>query len=134
VRNIIRIVEGSERSTPSSFARMFDGRRVFRFCGILLVVEIALFVFLTAGTYGLIVPLPKPTSTDFVSFYAAGTLADAGTPELAYNRDAHYAAEERATKPGIVYNFFPAYHRASANLRRRYGIGGVAVAAMASRS
>jgi hypothetical protein len=29
---------------------------------------------------------------------------------------------------------YPAYHRASANLRRRYGIGGVAVAAIASRS
>jgi len=52
------------------------------------------------------VPLPKPTSTDFVSFYAAGSLADAGAPALAYDRDAHYAAEERATEPGIVYNFF----------------------------
>ncbi len=73
---------------------------------ILLVVEIALFLFLAAGTHGLIVPLAKPTSTDFVSFYAAGSLADAGTPQLAYDRDAHYAAEERATQPGIVYNFF----------------------------
>jgi hypothetical protein len=34
----------------------------------------------------------------------------------------------------IADNTLPAYHRASANLRRRYGIGGVAVAAMASRS
>jgi alpha-1,2-mannosyltransferase len=71
-----------------------------------LVVEIALFLFMAAGTYGLIVPLAKPTSTDFVSFYGAGSLADAGTPELAYDRAAHYAAEERATEPGIAYNFF----------------------------
>ena len=89
-----------------SCAQLLDSRLVSRLCGILLAVELALFLFLAAGTYGLIVPLPKPTSTDFVSFYAAGSLADAGTPELAYNRDAHYAAEERATEPGIVYNFF----------------------------
>ncbi len=31
-------------------------------------------------------------------------------------------------------NPYPAYHRASASLRRRWGIGGVAAAAMASRS
>ncbi len=31
-------------------------------------------------------------------------------------------------------NGIPAYHRASANLRRRYGIGGVVIAAMARRS
>jgi hypothetical protein len=41
-----------------------------------------------------------------VSFYAAGSLADAGTPELAYDHTAHLAAEERATAPGIKYNFF----------------------------
>jgi|SRR6516162_8625074 len=52
-------------------------RRVFC-CGILLAVEIGVFLFLVAGTHGLIVPLSQPTSTDFVSFYAAGRLADAG--------------------------------------------------------
>ncbi len=45
-------------------------------------------------------------STDFVSFYAAGSLANAGAPQLAYNQAAHYAAEQHATQPGIVYNFF----------------------------
>jgi hypothetical protein len=59
-----------------------------------------------AGTYGLIVPLAGPTSTDFVSFYAAGALADAGTPELAYDQAAHDAAEQRATAAGIEYRFF----------------------------
>ena len=75
-------------------------------CGILLVIEIAVFLFMAAGTHGLIVPLPKPTSTDFVSFYAAGSLANAGTPALAYDQAAHYAAERRATQEGIEYNFF----------------------------
>jgi alpha-1,2-mannosyltransferase len=91
------------RSGPS---RLLDRRRVLTLCGILLALEIAGFAFIAAGTYGLIVPLAKPTSTDFVSFYAAGRLADAGTPELAYDWAAHYAAQERATAPGIVYNFF----------------------------
>ncbi|MGH7060151.1 MAG: glycosyltransferase family 87 protein, partial [Stellaceae bacterium] len=37
---------------------------------------------------------------------AAGRLADAGTPQLAYDRAAHYAAEQQATQPGITYNYF----------------------------
>src|SRR5690242_9112961 len=50
----------------------------------LLAIEIIGFIFLVLGTHGWIVPLPKPTTTDFVSFYAAGHLANAGTPQLAY--------------------------------------------------
>src|SRR5207248_6313316 len=80
--------------------------RVRRYCAILLAVEIAGFLFMVAGTHGLIVPLSGPTSTAFVSFYAAGSLADAGMPQLAYDRAEHYAAEERATATGIDYNFF----------------------------
>jgi len=75
-------------------------------CWVLLAIELAIFLFLIAGTYGLIVPLDKPTTSDFVSFYAAGDLADAGEPQLAYHQAAHYAAEQRATKPGIEYDFF----------------------------
>jgi alpha-1,2-mannosyltransferase len=106
VTPIIRNVSDIEPTTAPSCAQLLDSRLVSRLCSTLLAVEIALFLFLAAGSHGLIVPLPRPTSTDFVSFYAAGGLADVGTPELAYNRDAHYAAEERATEPGIVYNFF----------------------------
>ena len=78
----------------------------FAYCTILLAIEVACFLFLVAGTHGLIVPLDTPTSTDFVSFYAAGSLADAGTPELAYDQAAHNAAEEQATAPGVEYRFF----------------------------
>src|SRR6516165_4119657 len=80
-----------------------DRRRVFACCGTLLAIEIGVFLFLVAGTHGLIVPLSQPTSTDFVSFYAAGSLADAGKPELAYDHAEHYAAEERATAAGVEY-------------------------------
>lgn len=81
-------------------------RRVQTLGGMLLAVEIVGFLFLIAGTHGWIMPLDHATTTDFVSFYAAGTLANEGTPQLAYNHDAHYAAEERATAPGIGYQFF----------------------------
>jgi glycosyl transferase family 87 len=80
--------------------------RVFVCCRILLAVEIGAFLFIVAGTHGLIVPLSEPTSTDFVSFYAAGRLAKAGTPELAYDQARHHAEEERATAAGVEYRFF----------------------------
>jgi len=85
---------------------LLDGERIHVCCGILLAIEIAVFLFMAAGTHGLIVRVAKPTSTDFVSFYAAGSLADAGTPELVYDKAEHYAAEQRATEVGIDYNFF----------------------------
>lgn len=99
-------MSASEASTICGLDRLLERRRLYLLCRILFVVEVTLFLFLAAGTHGLIVPLPKPTSTDFVSFYAAGKLANAGNPELAYDRAAHSAAEERATQPGIVYNYF----------------------------
>jgi hypothetical protein len=83
-----------------------DADRVVAYCRILIIAELAGFLFLIAGTHGLIVPLSGHPSTDFVSFYAAGALADAGTPELAYDQAAHQAAEERATARGVEYRFF----------------------------
>jgi alpha-1,2-mannosyltransferase len=81
-------------------------RVILRLAKFLLAAEIGFFIFFAVGAAGLIVPLEKPTSTDFVSFYAAGSLANASFPQLAYNRAAHYAAEENASQPGIDYNYF----------------------------
>ena len=83
-----------------------DRSRVRVYATILLTVEVAAFLFLIAGTHGWIVPLSTPTTTDFVSFYAAGSLADAGTPALAYDQTAHLAAEEAVAGRGIEYQFF----------------------------
>jgi len=79
---------------------------VCRATAILLALELAVFAFLVAGTHGWIVPLDKPNTTDFVSFYAAGRLADAGTPALAYDEAAHLATEEALVGKGIQYQFF----------------------------
>lgn len=83
-----------------------DRGRIGLLAGVLLAVELAFFAFVVAGTHGWIVPLDKPCTTDFVSFYAAGTLADAGTPALAYDQAAHLATEVAITAPGIQYQFF----------------------------
>lgn len=80
--------------------------RMAGYAWILLIFEVLGFLFFVAGTHGLIVPLHHPTSSDFVGFYAAGRLADAGHGWLAYDQIAHYAAEQQATEPGIAYSFF----------------------------
>ena len=72
----------------------------------MLAVQLCGFAFIVAGTHGWIVPLTKPTTTDFVSFYSAGLLADAGRPGWAYDPAAHLVAEESVVGAGIEYQFF----------------------------
>ena len=90
----------------ASIAGFLTGPRLARACAALLALEIAVFLFLIAGTHGWIVPLERATTTDFASFYAAGKLAAAGTPALAYDQAAHHAMEQAVTAPGIEYQFF----------------------------
>ncbi len=85
---------------------LLDRRRIGWCCAVLLALQLAGFVFIVVGTHGWIVPLTRPTTTDFVSFYAAGALANEGTPALAYDHAEHLAAEERVTETGIEYQFF----------------------------
>ncbi len=73
---------------------------------ILLALQALLLAVAIAGTHGWIVPLQGATTTDFVSFYAAGALADAGTAPLAYDFAAHAIAEQRAAGAGVPYEFF----------------------------
>ena len=81
-------------------------RRIVAYAGILLAFEVLAFLFVVAGTYGLVVPLDKPNTTDFVSFYAAGSLADSGVAQATYDHALHLAAEEKATEHGIGYVLF----------------------------
>lgn len=113
--------ENRDRRDWRRLAEFMNRERILAYCRILLAIEVALFLFMVAGTHGWIVPLARPSSTDFASFYAAGSLADAGTPALAYDQAAHYAAEERTTAPGIVYKYFyypPIYLLLCAGLAR----------------
>lgn len=83
-----------------------DRERLLGYCGILFGLELATFLFMVAGTHGLIVPLDHPTTTDFVSFYAAGVLANHPLPSLAYDQAAHYAVEQQVRGEAIPYQFF----------------------------
>lgn len=72
----------------------------------LAIAQALLLAVFVAGTHGWLVRGVRPTTTDFVSFYAAGALADRGTPALAYAPAAHHAAEQAAAGPGIDYEYF----------------------------
>jgi alpha-1,2-mannosyltransferase len=89
-----------------SRAPWLDRARIIGWSGILLMAELLALAFLVAWTHGVFKPIEPPTTTDFVSFYAAGKLALAGTPALAYDHAAHHAAEMAATAYGIEYQFF----------------------------
>jgi hypothetical protein len=80
--------------------------RIVAWGAILLILEVAFLGFMVLWHHDAFGRIDPPTTTDFVSFYAAGKLALAGTPALAYDRAAHAAAEVAATAPGIQYQFF----------------------------
>ena len=88
------------------YASWLRQRRAFVYATILLALEVAGFLFVVAVQRDVFIKLGRATTTDFVSFYAAGKLANAGTPELAYDQAAHYEAEQQATAPGIIYDYF----------------------------
>ena len=93
----------------SVFARMVDWREPSRVRGLAMttaILQACVLAFMIAGTHGWIVPLKSPTSTDYVSFYAAGALANSGAPAAAYDQSRHMAAEQKATAPGIPYQYF----------------------------
>ena len=89
----------------TSLPGFLSRERLIAWSVIFLVVETALFVFLVLQQNNVVMPV-GPSSIDFVSFYAAGKLALAGTPALAYDQAAHYTAEQQATAPGVPYVFF----------------------------
>ena len=85
---------------------LLDRARVTRCSAIALAFQLLVLFVLICGTHGLIVRPTRPTTTDFVSFYAAGRLAIDGRPQAAYDPAAHFAAERRATANGIDYVHF----------------------------
>jgi hypothetical protein len=72
----------------------------------LLLLEAAILFLFIAVSHHWLGTMNNPTTTDFASFYAAGSLADAGHAPLAYDLAAHRAAEEQATEPGVNYQYF----------------------------
>ena len=89
------------------YAPWLDRARVIGWGRTLLIVEIVAVIAIAAGTYGAYVHLAAPSSTDFISFFAAGRLADLGTPALAYDPAAHQAMERAVFgDPRLPYAYF----------------------------
>lgn len=96
LRNLITAIASGDWLIPE---------RIFAYSGILLGFELLALLYLVAATHGWLYRLKQPVSADFVSFYAAGRLALAGTPASAYVQPLHYLAEQQAT-PGVAYALF----------------------------
>lgn len=80
--------------------------RVMAWATVLLVLELAFMGFIAAWQHGLFFTVEHPHSADYVSFYAAGKLALAGTPALAYDQTAHLLMQRLTTNTGDSYQFF----------------------------
>jgi hypothetical protein len=85
---------------------MLSAWRIRRMAIAAVVAQAIVLAFMVAGTHGWLVAGVGPNTTDYVSFWAAGKLADEGTPQAAYDHDAHLRVEEAATAPGIGYQYF----------------------------
>lgn len=73
----------------------------------LFLLESLAFLIIAVTTYGVFGPMKTPSSTDFISFYAAGQLANLGLAPLIYNQDIHQSAvREIFGDPALPYYYF----------------------------
>jgi alpha-1,2-mannosyltransferase len=93
--------------TALARADWLTAQRAIGYAAILLFYELVAGGLLIAQTHGAFGALNgPPATTDFISFYAAGLLADSGAAHLVYHKAVHYAAEVALISPQIPYNFF----------------------------
>jgi Glycosyltransferase family 87 len=87
-------------------ARWLTRQRVVLGGYVLLLAQGTILIMLALWQHGVITAEVSKTSSDFVSFFAAGKLTLAGTPALAYDHTAHFLAERQFTVTGAPYQFF----------------------------
>ncbi len=95
-----RLIDGARHAKWLTRERIIAGGQM------LLLIELTILVLLALWQHGIITDHASRTSSDFVSFYAAGKLALAGTPALAYDQAAHFLAEQQFTVEGAPYQYF----------------------------
>ena len=95
----MRIGRAAPRHRPRC-GHWLSCRRIVAMSGVLFVLQLAVLGFLVAGSYGL-VKRYGPDTVSFVSFYAAGELANRGYAPLAYDDPILDEAEEDLTHPGV---------------------------------
>lgn len=81
--------------------------RVVGLCGVALAVQAILLAAVVAWEFGAFGASRSPFVSDFPSFYAAGSLALQGLPELAYDETAHWFTEQAIGGGPYVYFFYP---------------------------
>jgi alpha-1,2-mannosyltransferase len=92
---------------PLRYGGWLTQDRVIAWSTVLLIEELLFFAFLILWNHGVLIsPGNNGGSTDFVSFYAAGKLALAGAPALAYDQAAHFLAQQQATDVDATYQYF----------------------------
>jgi alpha-1,2-mannosyltransferase len=73
----------------------------------LFLTESAILLIIALATYNVFGPMDPPGSTDFLSFYAAGHLANLGLAPLALDQDIHQSAvREIFGDPRLPYLYF----------------------------
>ncbi|MGH6990814.1 MAG: glycosyltransferase family 87 protein, partial [Stellaceae bacterium] len=77
------------------WSRWLGRDRVRGYAIVVLAVEVLALFFWAGRTYDLYLPINPPTSLDFMSFYAAGTLVDRGVPADVYNPTIHEKTEKQ---------------------------------------
>jgi alpha-1,2-mannosyltransferase len=77
-------------------AGWLDRKRALAYSKIVMLVFASVFGAWIYAGHGEIDPYGRPIGTDFVSFWAASSLALDGTPAAAYDPAQHWAAEARA--------------------------------------
>jgi alpha-1,2-mannosyltransferase len=80
--------------------------RVLAWGRVLFIVEVLLLGFLALWQHGVFGPVAQTPASDFASFYAAGKLALAGTPALAYDQGAHFLAQQQVSVSSAPHQFF----------------------------
>ncbi len=80
--------------------------RIRRWTTVMLACQLVVFVAIVLALYGLFTRLDRTFTTDFVSFYSAGFLANGAHPALVYNRAVHFAIEQAIVAPDIRYFHF----------------------------
>ena len=82
-------------------------RRVNWIAGILFTIEVLVFALLALATHGYFGPMNPPASSDFLSFYAAGKLADQGQANAVYDQARHWAMERMVFgDPRVPYYYY----------------------------
>ncbi|MFM9889334.1 MAG: glycosyltransferase family 87 protein [Rickettsiales bacterium] len=75
--------------------------RIHTYCLMLLLMSVGVYGYLAFSAHGLVDARGEPLGTDFSAIYAAGLLAQAGTPNAGFTLDALHAVQQHLFGPQV---------------------------------